>query len=164
MILGGRQPARAVEHFRREVELGRANRGLCVLDRDDGQEGAEAFAAVPGLEFFTWPRRHIESYLLVPDAICRSLNGGADSGRAARLLAEHLPAEGTDPERIATDAKRLLDPQGALSQELGLPLSAVGIARAMRPVEIHPEVWELLERARECAGLAPTTRRVGLRE
>ena len=40
VILGGRQPARAVEHFRNLGGAEAGARGLCVLDRDDGQAAA----------------------------------------------------------------------------------------------------------------------------
>ena len=59
-------------------------RALCVLDRDDGSEAAVPGGGEPGIEFFTWSRRHIESYLLVPEAIRRSLRLGDDDGRLER--------------------------------------------------------------------------------
>ena len=69
VILGGKRPARAVEHFRSLGGASEGRSGLCVLDRDDGRSLPGPEIDEPGLEFFTWGRRHIESYLLVPDAI-----------------------------------------------------------------------------------------------
>ena len=73
VILGGKQPVRAVEHFRSLGGAASGRRALCVLDRDDGATDPDEAGAEPGLEFFTWRRRHIESYLLVPSAIERTL-------------------------------------------------------------------------------------------
>ena len=98
VILGGRQPDRAVSHFLAEREKRPGLQGLCVLDRDGGDEPIPV--DLPGLEVFTWSRRHIESYLLVPTAIERSLRNG-DGARAARLLRRHLPAG--DDERTLRD-------------------------------------------------------------
>jgi len=156
VILGGRQPARAVEHFRRAAAEATpsAVRGLCILDRD-GDDGEVEGPDEPGLEFFTWPRRHIESYLLVPAAIRRSLNGSADGPRVERMLEEYLPDEDARAAWASTDAKRLLAPNGPLARDLGLPLSAAGVARAMRADEIHGEVIGLFDRVRSGAGLAP---------
>ena len=52
VILGGRQPARAVEHFRHARETDSDVRGLCVLDRDDEAESIGFCEA--GLEFFMY--------------------------------------------------------------------------------------------------------------
>ena len=145
VIMGGRQPARAVEHFRREAARVSSVRGLCVLDRDDAEEPLGA--PEPGLEFFTWPRRHIESYLLVAKAIRRHASRGADLGRIEELLR----GDGRTPERA--HAKNLLSPKGALARELGRRISAAGVARSMRRDEIHPDVHALFDRVYEGAGL-----------
>jgi hypothetical protein len=147
VIMGGRQPARAVEHFRRESERTEALRGLCVLDRDDGEE--RLGEAVPGLDFFTWPRRHIESYLLVATAIRRHSSSAADLGRIEALLR----GDGRDPEQA--HAKTLLAPKGLLARELGRPISAAGVARAMHRDEIHPDVHALFDLVCKAAGLRP---------
>src|SRR4029453_5356301 len=63
VILGGRQPARGADHLVRRREALGVARGLCVLDGD--LPSAPAPEACEGLEYFTWSRRHIESYLLV---------------------------------------------------------------------------------------------------
>jgi hypothetical protein len=152
VILGGRRPARAVEHFRRAGGLEQGIRGLCILDRDDGVH-PEADAE-PGLEFFTWGRRHIESYLLVPDAICRTLRSAADIPRARRTLREHLPAASDEAAYRCVDAKRLLSPKGLLPSALGHPISLQGVARATRRDELHPDVLDVFERLRKRLGVS----------
>ncbi len=146
VILGGRQPARALDHFRRK--LGRADtaRALCVLDRDDAGPDEVDETAEPGLGFFTWSRRHIESYLLVPQAIQRVLGDG--DGRVERVLRHHLPASAGEEAYRQVDAKRLLAPQGELSRALGRPLPLGRIARATREPELHPDVHALFDRLR----------------
>lgn len=144
VILGGRRPKRAIEHFRRASEECGTTRGLCVLDRDDA---AEPLAdEVPGLEFFTWPRRHIESYLLVASAIGRHA-AGSDAGRIEVLLETDVP----DLARV--HAKTLLGPQGPIARELGVAISAAGVARVMRREEIHDDVHDLFARVSDAAGI-----------
>jgi len=153
VILGGRRPARAIEHFRRAGGLEQRIRGLCILDRDDGVQ-PEVDNIEPGLEFFTWGRRHIESYLLVPDAICRTLQNGADIPRARRALKEHLPAASDEAAYRCVDAKRLLAPRGVLPSALGHPISLHGVARATRRHELHSDVHDVFDRLRERLGVA----------
>lgn len=147
VILGGRRPARAMEHFHGR---GDASRALCVLDRDGGE------LAVPGgcsgLHFFTWGRRHIESYLLVPAAIRRALRLSPDDHRVERLLERELP--GADDTRAwrDLDAKRLLGTKGSLARALGTPLPLARIARATREAELHDDVHELFRRLRAALG------------
>lgn len=152
VILGGRRPARAIEHFRRAGGLKQGIRGLCILDRDDGAQPETD--TEPGLEFFTWGRRHIESYLLVPDAICRTLQNAADIPRAQRALKEHLPAASDEAAYRCVDAKRLLAPKGPLPSALGYPISLHGVARATRRHELHPDVHDVFDRLRERLGVA----------
>jgi hypothetical protein len=161
VILGGRQPARAVAHFSELRERGEAERGLCVLDRD-GEAGEPRVAGeAPGLAFFTWRRRHIESYLLVPDAICRSARTPVDV-RALRSLRAALPEADDEATLQDVDAKRLLARHGPLETILG-PLSPGRIARSMRADELHADVRELFERVREGLGLPLGVLRVTLR-
>ena len=150
VILGGRRPARAIEHFRRAGGEEQGIRGLCILDRDDGAQPVED--TEPGLEFFTWGRRHIESYLLVPEAICRTLRT-TDISRAQRALREHLPAASDEAAYRCVDAKRLLAPKGPLPSALGSPISLHGVARATRHDELHPDVHHVFDRLRECLGV-----------
>jgi len=148
VILGGRQPDRAAAHFLEQREARPGLQGICVLDRDGGGEPAGP-ARLDGLEVFTWSRRHIESYLLVPAAIQRSLRVPDREGRVARLLRQHLPA--CDDERTLRDldAKRLLGRHGPVARGLGQPLKLGRIARVMRPDELHADVAALIARLRE---------------
>jgi hypothetical protein len=154
VILGGRQPARAREHFAREVGAGRARGGLCVLDRDAGGEEASSGP----LEFFTWSRRHIESYLLVPAALRRVLGAGAEEARLERALRELLPPALDEAAHQQIDAKRLLGPHGPLARALGRPLPLARIARATREEEHHPDVHALFGRLRDALASAEPLR------
>lgn len=148
VILGGRQPARAVAHFRSQ---GEGRRGLCVLDRDGGEVTPGGEEAEPGLEFFTWRRRHIESYLLVPSAIRRALQLSDDDDRVERLLREHLPED--EAEYRELDAKRLLAPRGPVARSLGRTISLPRVARATRASELHADVHAFFERVRAGLGV-----------
>jgi hypothetical protein len=151
VILGGRQPARALDHFRREVENGDAARALCVLDRDDGAHPhgvlEEPLLEEPRVDFFTWSRRHIESYLLVPAAIQRVLGNG--DGRVERVRREQLPVDAGEQAYREVDAKRLLGPKGELARALGRPLPLSRIAQATRESELHADVHALFARLRD---------------
>ena len=151
VILGGRQPARAVAHFRQARETNSDVRGLCVLDRDAEAESIGFFEA--GLEFFTWPQRHIESYLLVPAAIGRHARRTRDVAYVERLVAKLRKGDEVRRGSGGIDAKRLLAPKGPLSRELGRSISPAGVARAMRRDEIHREVYALFDRVSDAAGL-----------
>ena len=143
VIMGGRQPARAVEHFRARAA---GSRGLCVLDRDE--DAGSSFEVQEGLEFFTWSRRHIESYLLVPSAIRRALSLPSSDHRLEAVLERELPsAEDTNGWR-ALDAKRLLAETGPLARLLGRPLPLARIARATREEELHADVHDMFDRMR----------------
>jgi hypothetical protein len=146
VILGGRQVARATAHFEESSAARPGLRGLCILDRDGGGEVA---GGTQGLEVFTWSRRHIESYLLVPAAIQRALRLPGQDGRVARVLRRHLPTAASESTLRDFDAKRLLASTGPIARALGQPLAPGRIARAMRPEELHADVSELLERLRE---------------
>ena len=146
VILGGRQPGRAVAHFcdvRREASN---SRGVCVLDRDD--EPTASPIGAPGLEFFTWSRRHIESYLLVPDAIRRALRVRADDPKVNRVLDLHVPHPEDEVALRAIDAKRLLSAQGALARAFGQPIQPGRVAREMFVGEHHADIRVLFERMR----------------
>ncbi len=145
VILGGCRPARAREHFRDLRERDAATRGLCVLDRDAGWPEPKP-RAEPGLDFFTWRRRHIESYLLVPAAIRRSLRLPPDDARTERLLRRLLPAAADEDSLATLDAKRLFVTHGLLARALGQPVAVGRVARAMLAEEMHAEVHALLDR------------------
>jgi hypothetical protein len=148
VLLGGRRPARALDHFR--TRGGR--RALCVLDRDDGSAIEGTVAEEPGLEFFTWGRRHIESYLLVAPAIGRALRLPGEEARIERTLRPLLPESGDEAGWRELDAKRLLATGGPLARALGVPLRPVAIARSMRAGELHADILACIERVRAVAG------------
>lgn len=153
VILGGRRPARAVEHFRSAGGAQAGLLGLCVLDRDGGVEPAQPVSSELGLEFFTWGRRHIESYLLIPAAIRRTLRLSHDDLRIHRVLDEFLPQPVDESAYREVDAKRLLGPKGALPRVLGRPIPLHGVARATREEELHPDVHRLFDRLRDVLGV-----------
>jgi hypothetical protein len=160
VILGGRQPARALDHFRRLGGSRSGLRALCVLDRDDGSAPAGPAPDEPALEFFTWGRRHIESYLLVAPAIGRALRLPDCDGRVERALRGHLPAQGDEEAWRDLDAKRLLAPGGPLPRALGAALRPASIARSMRAGELHADVHACFARLRDALGIREPERHV----
>ncbi len=156
VILGGRQPARAVQHFRSLGGAEAGRRALCVLDRDDGVS-AEPESAESGLEFFTWGRRHIESYLLVPAAIQRGLGLPDSDRRVDRLLREHIPPRGDEAAWLNLDAKRLLGRNGPLARCFGGPLPLARVARATRESELHEDVYACFSQLRRALGIVEAT-------
>jgi hypothetical protein len=160
VILGGRRPARALEHFRESGLAGGDMRAVCVLDRDGQSRVPEPPSGDSRLEFFTWPRRHIESYLLVPDAIRRCLHLRRGDARVDRLLREYVPDACDEVSVAEVDAKRLLTSRGPIARKLGCTLSPAGIARCMRRDEIHSDVLDLFERVRDGVGLRETQQHV----
>jgi hypothetical protein len=152
-ILGGRRPARAVAQLRSLAAAGTPAWGLCVLDGDGSAQG-EADGDDVSLELFTWRRRHIESYLLVPDAIRRGARVRDHDGHFARRLRAHLPPLDDESALRQLDAKRLLDRRGPLARLVGRPIEPSRIARAMRREELHPDVLALLARLAAGLGLA----------
>jgi hypothetical protein len=151
VILGGRQPARGAAHLRELRRHRSTARGICVLDRD-GNQTPEAITE-PGLECFTWGRRHIESYLLVPDAIRRGLGIPDHDWQFDRLMRAILPALDDERALRELDAKQLLGRKGPLARFLDRPVAPGRIARAMRCEELHPEVRALLLRIQSGLGL-----------
>ena len=156
VILGGRQPARALEHFRSLGGAEAGRRALCVLDRDDGLS-SDPDGAEPGLEFFTWGRRHIESYLLVPAAIRRGMGLADSDGRVDRALRPFIPPRGDDEAWRDLDAKRLLGRRGPISRSLGAPVPLARVARATRESELHADVHACFERLRQVLGIVEAT-------
>jgi len=154
VILGGRRPARAVEHFHSAGGSDAGLAGLCILDRDGAEQPRFADSGVPGLEFFTWGRRHIESYLLVPAAIQRTLRVSDSDPRMRRAIHAALPGSVDEATYGQIDAKRLLGPNGALPSVVGEPISVQRVARATRAEELHPDVHRLFDRMREELGVS----------
>jgi hypothetical protein len=146
VILGGRQPQRALRHFRSRGGTASGVRALCILDRDDGGASQPSSEGETGLEFFTWSRRHIESYLLVPGALRRALCLGESDAQLERILDRHLPPAGDESALRTVDAKRFLGPNGILPRALGRPVPLSGVARATRENELHPDVHEVFGR------------------
>lgn len=155
VILGGRRPARAVEHFRSAGGLDADLVGVCVLDRDNGEQPPLPDSSAPGLEWFTWGRRHIESYLLVPAAIQRTLRMVPDGDRRIRRAIEAALPDSVDEAAYGQiDAKRLLGPTGELPRVVGQSISVQRVARATRVEELHPDVHRLFDRLREGLGIS----------
>ena len=159
MILGGRQPARAIEHFRQRGGASAGLSGLVGLDRDDHpEERREANELEPGLELFIWSLRHIESYLLVPAAIRRIAPHAPDDRTLQAWIERHAAAdprlEARPGRRIGPHAKRMLGVGGALGESLGVELRAGEIAKAMRRDELHADVHDLFARIAALRGVA----------
>lgn len=153
VILGGRQPARAVEHLRDAQSNGHAGaRGLCVLDRDGSDDLDTEAWNVSGLDFFMWSRRHIESYLLVPAALQRGMRLAPHDGRVTRFFRDRLPPLDDEPAWRTLEAKRLFAPRGDLARALGRPIPPGRIARAMLSDELHPDIRMLFERVEVALG------------
>ena len=153
VILGGRRPARAVAHFRGLNASGEesqgALRGICVLDRDD-HAGEVSLGEPEGLEFFTWPRRHIESYLLVTVAMRRCMRMSPEDPRVGELLGD-LPRQASEDVLRDLDAKRLLSSKSARARDLGAVLSPARIAGCMNRSDLHGDVLTLLDRMKALA-------------
>ena len=156
VILGGRQPARALSHFQDEAAKRPQLRGLCLLDRDGTLEPTPQ--PEHGMEYFMWNRRHIESYLLVPDVIQRVMDAKAHEGQLMGLLREVLPAPGDEDAYRMLDAKRLLGKKGPLAQLLGCPMPLARIARATREHELHQDVHDLFAILRQGLGVIDPVR------
>ena len=147
VILGGRRPRRAHQHYLGLREREPRLRALCLLDGDAGEANSTSLPEPePGLEIVTWPRRHVESYLLVPGAIRRGLRLPAHDRRVERFFARYLPPPEDEAALRRYNAKALFTAHSALSKWLGGPVSPLRVARAMRDGEIHRDVRELLER------------------
>lgn len=158
VILGGRQPARAVDDFRRRGGSTAGLSGLVVLDRDDHPvDRPVANLLEPGLELFIWSLRHIESYLLVPAAIRRIAPHAPDDRTLLAWIERHAAAdpraESTPGRRVGPHAKRMLGAGGALGESLGVELRAGEIAKAMRRDELHADVHDLFARIAALRGV-----------
>lgn len=159
VILGGRQPARAVHDFRRRGGAEAGISGLVVLDRDDHHDDRPGSRPLePGLELFIWSLRHIESYLLVPAAIRRIAPHAPDDRTLLAWIDRHeregSRADGAPKRRVGPHAKRMLGAGGALCESLGVELRAGEIAKAMRRDELHPDVHDLFARIAALRGVA----------
>ena len=124
-----------------------------MLDRDHHSDDEELLHAEPGLELFTWGRRHIESYVLVPAAIERLLARRPEPGRLDRTIEWHLPAPDDEVACRAVNAKHLLGLKGPLASSFGGEIAPSEIARCMRTDELHPDVLDLYARIRSALEL-----------
>lgn len=163
VILGGRRPARARDHFRAECRAGCSGRGLVVLDRDHHTRAEDFSSLEPGLEIFTWQRRHIESYLLVAPAIRRALRRAIEPHLLDRLIEECVPALEDEAACREANAKKILGSKGQLARSAGGRLSPAGVARCMRVEEFHPDIFALYERIRRVTGLEDQPPVTGIR-
>lgn len=145
VILGGRQPERAVRHLAENAGAS----GVCLLDRDGGGEGIPD--AVPGLRFFQWTRRHIEAYLLVPHALRAGLAPRDDPNRLDDVLREQIPKDEAALQEL--HAKQLLGNKGPFARALGRPPDLRRIARTMRSDDLHADIRTLFGLLREGLGL-----------
>lgn len=157
VILGGRQPTRALEDFAKRRNRSAELRGLIVLDRDHhtAEETLEVEAVVagePDLELFVWGHRHIESYLLVPATLRRVLGIDPGDDRIERALARSTRDAATSNKSLL-HAKRLLGAGGSLSEALGVELRSGEIAKAMRSEELHADVHLLFDRIGRLSGV-----------
>jgi hypothetical protein len=153
VILGGRRPARALSDFRKRGGAKAGLTGLVVLDRDDHSAQTHeidqrAISEESGLEVFVWGRRHIESYLLVPEALRRLVGLDAEDRRIERFVED----EEHGPEVL--HAKRILGTGGSLAEVVGTELRAGEIARAMRREEFHQDIFDLFDRIGGAIGLS----------
>ncbi len=153
VILGGRRPARAVEHFCSRREGADLRRGLVVLDRDHHSVSSESSVIEPGLEVFTWRRRHIESYVLVPQAIRRLLGRRVDPMRLEEWLIGHLPPIEDEEAWRCLNAKEIFSDAESLALGAGDLLSPGSVARSMRVDEFHNDVMALYQQMLGAAGL-----------
>ena len=108
-----------------------------------------------GDKFYAWGRRHIESYLLVPAAIARTLRMIPHGDqRIRRAIDAALPDSIDEAAYRQIDAKRLLGPNGELPRIVGQPISVQRVARSTRVEELHPDVHRLFGRLREGLGIS----------
>ena len=152
VILGGRRPARAQTHFRSQGGGASGARGLVVLDRDHRSESGSSWPVETGLEIFTWRRRHIESYALVPAAIRRSLRSRVEPRLLERLIEDYLPPLDDEEACAAANAKKILGSKGEFARSAGGRFSPEAVARCMRVEDFHPDIFALYDRIRSATG------------
>ncbi len=153
----GRSPREARGHLFAVRAIHPTIRGLLLLDGDNrGLPDREI--STDGLTIRRWTRYEIENYLLIPDAIKRTLGPTdnlfvAEEGRkAVEYLRQQLPPVFFDnplhdnPVVNSVPASKQLLPQ--MFEAAGRPMEKSDfflIASNMRPDEIHPEVIEVLD-------------------
>jgi len=171
-VLGGRDPKEAREHFLGVKGFLADTRAICVLDPDLNRESlldSIEHNREESLEFKIWNRRHLESYLLVPEAIARAIHPDTDmplfrdavAARFREFLAES-PRGYVFPDSIPDyrafhldwmgtfDAKRQVfspSPGDAsfLVKESHPEITPQHVAQAMREDEIHDDIRQLID-------------------
>lgn len=164
----------ADRHFRACRFLGEDPRRLLVLDRNDGKWQARAGKDE---QLLVWTKRHIESYLLVPDAWVRAAQAAADSqfalakSGATQAVRDFFNEQSrgltvdwlhtTDELFRDVNAKRMLfearrdrseDGYDALTARLhdaGVGISREDVAAAMLPDEIHQDIKTVFQKVLE---------------
>ncbi len=152
VILGGSQPQRAADDFARKRADCVGFGALCLLDRDRGDHALGSCQRA-GLELFVWPRRHIESYLLVPGAVRRALRLPAKNRQVEDYFVRQLPGLADEDAFREFDAKALFGARGSLAERFGRSISSGQVARAMRAEELHADVVRLLDLLVEGVGV-----------
>ncbi len=154
----GRNPREAKGHLFALHAIHPSIRGLLLLDGDNrGLPDRELTAN--GLVIIRWRRYEIENYLVVPDAIKRTLSPDprhlftpSEASKAIDYLKTQLPPAFFDNPLadsaaiVSVPASKELLPQ--MFEAAGRPLEKGDfflIARSMRSEEIHPEVVRVLD-------------------
>jgi hypothetical protein len=148
----------AKQHFRC-LRLAYPNlKGLCILDRDQGQPISDD--APPGLTIASWPRYEIENYLLNPDVLLEIVDRPADLFELAdlksdreqilRMFRENFPS-GIDwlgDAPVLRDLKAsnfLVDTLSRTSRPLQ-KRDLYMLASLATPGQVHRDVQEMLDR------------------
>jgi len=182
-VLGARDPKKAREHFLGVKSFRSDIHGICVLDPDKSPSELQVtidHQQEPGLEYRVWDRRHLESYLLVPEAIGRAVAGDkapllqAQVARAFRDFLKEPPRALLFPDQVKDyrslaidwlkdfDAKRIIfspDPtDNSFVSSQGFPgITPQHVGQAMVASEIHKDVVDLIDRLFLLAKSASTT-------
>lgn len=133
-------------------------KGLCILDRDQGQPISDDVP--PGLTTVSWPRYEIENYLLNPDLLARFVERAtdlfelaavqSDREEVARAFSENFPP-GIDwlgDAQVLKDLKAsnfLVDTLARTSRPLQ-KRDLYMLASLTAPAQIHRDVREILDR------------------
>jgi hypothetical protein len=161
----GRNPREARGHLFALRAIHSNLRGLLLLDGDNRDLPDHEIRA-DGLAIKRWKRYEIENYLLVPQAIRRTLGADddlfthAEASRAIQYLQRQLPpvffddplADNAVVESIAASKEllpKMFEAAGRHMEKSDFFLIAVN----MQPNEVHPEVTQVLDMI---AALLPT--------
>jgi predicted ATPase len=133
-------------------------KGLCILDRDQGQPISDD--APPGLQVVSWPRYEIENYLLNPDLLLKLVDQATnlfeltavqpDREQILRAFSENFPS-GIDwlgDAQVLRDLKAsnfLVDTLSRTSRPLQ-KRDLYMLASLAAPAQVHRDVREMLDR------------------